>query len=212
MKLLLARHGQTYWNNQKRLQGQLDSALTHVGKGQARMLSLLAVHERADVIVSSDLKRAARTAGVAAKRLGKKLVKRRELREISYGRLEGMDEADINLNFPGVWTRRQKDRLHYRVPGGENYLDVAKRVKPLMRWLEKNFRGQTVLVVGHGNVNRVLMGLWLKYAPKKWVNVHQPNYVVYRLDLNGSTVKSVDHITLGHHRWRKGLFKVKWWQ
>ena len=212
MKLILARHGQTYWNSQRRLQGRLDSKLTAIGRSQATLLAKMVGRESVDAIVSSDLNRAVATASKAAGRLGLKVIRRKELREIGYGKLEGMDEADLERAFPGLWAKRQKDRIHYRVPGGENYLDVARRLKPFIRWLLKKFGDQTVLVVGHGNLNRVLMGLLLKYAHRKWLGIHQPNYVVYFMDVRRGKAGNLRHLTLGHYRKHPGLFKVQWWQ
>ena len=212
MKLILARHGQTHWNSQRRLQGRKDSALTTIGKSQARLLGRLVAREPVDVLLSSDLGRSYATASFAARRLHLKARKMEALREISYGKLEGMNEEEMARAFPGVWARRQKDRLHYRVPGGENYLDVAARLKPFLQWLLKKHKDETVLLVGHGNLNRILMGILLKLAPRKWLNIHQPNYVVYFLDIEKGRVKSLKHISLGHHRKQPGLFKVKWWQ
>ena len=212
MKLILARHGQTQWNREKRLQGRRDSPLPSVGQSQARLLARLAVREKPIAVVSSDLQRAVSTASLATKQLGVKLLKKHALREIGYGRLEGLALAEIEESFPGVWPRRQKDRFRFRVPGGENYVDVAQRLKPFCSWLANRFGDETVLVVGHGNTNRVLMGLLLRYPHRKWLDIHQPNYVVYFLEVKNGRVRRLEHLTLGHHRKQAGLYKVKWWQ
>ena len=85
-RLLLVRHGETEFNSVGRIQGHTDIDLSTKGIRQVELLADYLADEPIDVIYSSDLRRAARSAEIIASRLGKKVITRPELREINYGR------------------------------------------------------------------------------------------------------------------------------
>jgi broad specificity phosphatase PhoE len=68
-----------------------------------------------------------------------------------------MTWAEIVARYPEQWEARLADLVNYRVPGGENLLDLAGRALPTLREIVARHRGETVLVVGHGGMNRVVL-------------------------------------------------------
>src|SRR5690606_33676486 len=102
----LIRHGETQWNADRRLQGQLDIPLSALGVEQARRLNAYlrtpAFEPTIDVTVTSDLGRARETARIAAGDMGLPLVPCPELRERCYGIYEGRDWADLRGEKTGV--------------------------------------------------------------------------------------------------------------
>ena len=136
-ELWLVRHGQTDWNLQRRYQGQTDPPLNATGLQQAELAGEALVGRRYAAIYSSDLQRARVTAEIIGRRLGMEVFVDSRLREVSFGKWEGMLVADIQTRYPVEWEARQQDRLYARPPGGESVQDVAARIWPAREVLKK---------------------------------------------------------------------------
>ena len=80
-----------------------------------------------------------------------------QLRELNIGIWEGMTWAEIIARYPQQWQARLDDIVNYRVPEGENLLDLAARALPALEEIVRSHRGESVLIVGHGGMNRVLL-------------------------------------------------------
>ena len=159
MKILLARHGETAWNAEGRYQGQEDIPLSDVGEAQARSLGERLRHVHIDRAVASPLKRALRTAELA---LGEdrvaKLTTDAGLMEIAHGTWEGLLAAEIRERDPDrlhAWRHAPHEVL---MPEGESLQHVIDRAWPaLQRATEGLGKDDTLLVVAHDAVNRVLL-------------------------------------------------------
>jgi len=147
--LLLARHGETDWNREHRVQGQTDVGLNDAGREQAEALSERLADERLDAIVSSDLSRARETAEAVARRHGLEVVTDAALREKDFGSWEGLTDVEIAERFPDAARGRWGD--------GETTEDVAARVLPAMERIRARHRDGAVLVVSHGGAIRVIL-------------------------------------------------------
>jgi broad specificity phosphatase PhoE len=92
---------------------------------------------------------------------------RRNLDELYAGSCDGMTYKEIEQVFPEEFERRQKDKLSYRYPRGESYMDVTLRLEPLAQEMERT--REPVLIIGHQGILRILyayfMGLDRKEAP-----------------------------------------------
>jgi broad specificity phosphatase PhoE len=92
---------------------------------------------------------------------------RRNLDELYAGTCDGMTYKEIEQVFPEEFARRQDDKLSYRYPRGESYMDVTLRLEPLAQEMERT--REPVLIVGHQGILRILyayfMGLDRKEAP-----------------------------------------------
>jgi len=109
------------WNAERRFQGQSDSPLDETGKAQAERAARLLAALRPDLIVSSDLSRAARTAAPLARLTGLEVILDKDLRERHGGCWEGLTDAEIRERYPdahATWTP----------PDGESATVVADRV------------------------------------------------------------------------------------
>jgi len=158
MRLLIARHGATQFNQQYRMTGQIDAPLSALGLRQAEALALRLAHERFDVIVSSDLIRARQTAEPVARRLGLPVTLDAELREISMGEWEGRRFPDIRREHPELLARIESDPEGATgAPDGETWARFAARIDgALARWRAAHPEGR-VLWVTHGGVVSVVM-------------------------------------------------------
>lgn len=156
-RIHLVRHGQVVGHDQPRYNGQTDVALTDVGVEQYHQLKDRLAGQPIAACYTSDLTRCTTGAGIICGALGIEPVARPELRELNIGIWEGLTWQEITARWPEEWQARLADLVNYRVPQGENLLDVADRVMPVIREVVERHQGQDVLVVAHGGVNRVIL-------------------------------------------------------
>lgn len=156
-RLHLVRHGQVVGFDQPRYNGQTDVALTDLGVEQYHQLKDRLAAVPIAACYTSDLTRCTTGAGIICGALGIEAVPRPELRELNIGIWEGLTWQEITARWPEEWQARLDDLVNYRVPRGENLLDVAGRVMPVIEEIVARHQGQDVLVVAHGGVNRVIL-------------------------------------------------------
>lgn len=156
-RIHLIRHGQVAGYDQPRYNGQTDVALTDVGLEQYHRLKGLLSDKPISACYTSDLSRCAIGADIICRQFGIEPVRRSELRELNIGIWEGMTWQEITSRWPEEWHARLADLVNYRVPEGENLLDVHNRVMPVIAEIIERHKGQEILVVGHGGVNRVVL-------------------------------------------------------
>lgn len=170
-RVFAIRHGETAWNRDKRIQGQLDVPLNETGRAQAQRLGEVLAGESVDVVYSSDLGRARETAAAAAAALGHPVQLDPGLRERSFGVFQGQTWQEIAERWPDYserWRRRDPD---FGAEGGETLQEFyARSVSAVERVLQRH-AGQTVLIVTHGGVldclYRAATRLPLQ-APRTW--------------------------------------------
>jgi len=154
------RHGESEANAARRFAGQSDSPLTERGRRQAEAVAEELATVRFDRIVSSDLSRTRETAEAIARRLGLAVEVIPELREIDVGDRTGtpLDEARGFLN----WS----EDGFVAWPGGETLDRVLDRVLGVIGRLVRESPAKTILVVGHGGINRILISHFLGILPR----------------------------------------------
>ena len=154
----LVRHGETEWNLNGRIQGQMDVPLNATGRRQADLLGrrLDAVHF--DAIYSSDLARTYETAQLIAKGRDLGIATDPDLREFAYGAWEGLTQAEIEARHPGALAERiSMGNQQFAAPGGENSVQVLSRVRQFcMRTAKCHDPSDDILVVAHGGSIRAL--------------------------------------------------------
>jgi 2,3-bisphosphoglycerate-dependent phosphoglycerate mutase len=171
VRVFALRHGQTAWNVQRRLQGQLDQPLDETGRWQAEQLARALADEELHAVYSSDLVRATATAAPLAQRLGLTVQLDPGLRERGFGRLEGLTYDQIEAQWPEdarAW--RQRD-LHAAPGGGETLPAFYARCLAAASVRVSQHPGQAVVLVAHGGVldclYRAAVGVALD-APRSW--------------------------------------------
>lgn len=156
-RIYLVRHGQVEGFDQPRYNGQADVALTDIGIEQYHVLQKRLADARITSCYTSDLSRCTIGARIICAPLGVEPVARRELRELNIGIWEGLSWEEIKGRWPDEWRARLADLVNYRVPEGERLLDVEARVMPVIHDIVERHRGENILVVGHGGVNRIIL-------------------------------------------------------
>jgi alpha-ribazole phosphatase len=156
-RIYLVRHGEIAGSEIFRYHGQADVPLTPKGVDQYHQLAKRLQDKPVSACYTSDLSRCTRGADIICAGFGIKPHSRRELREMSFGSWEGMSWQELEKRFPDEWHARLADLVNYRAPGGENLLDLSNRVMPAIHEIEGRHRGEEVVVVAHGGVNRVIL-------------------------------------------------------
>jgi probable phosphoglycerate mutase len=150
--ICLVRHGETAWNAEHRVQGQLDVPLNVVGAAQARAAANALAAEDFDAIYSSDLQRARQTARPAAARLALPVELDPGLRERHYGIFERLTYAEVKVKFPEDYARFEARDPDYDFRTGESLRAFSERSIAAFERIAERHRGGRVLVFTHGGV------------------------------------------------------------
>jgi len=168
--LILLRHGQSQWNLENRFTGWEDVPLTEQGIAEAKVAGQLMKKNKVhiDVIFSSVLQRATKTAELAIKEMDLEqfwsdgqllMTKDQSLNERDYGDLVGLNKEETANKYGKEQVRIWRRSYNVSPPGGESLENVVTRVKPyFINFIEpKISEGQNVLIVAHGNSLRATM-------------------------------------------------------
>jgi probable phosphoglycerate mutase len=151
-RLCVVRHGETAWNAEHRVQGQLDVPLNAIGQAQAQAASKVLSQERFDAIYSSDLSRARQTAQPAANLLRMQIILDRDLRERHYGIFERLTYAEVKARYPEDYARFEARESDYAFRTGESLKDFSARSIAAIARIAREHQGKSVLVFTHGGV------------------------------------------------------------
>ncbi|MFD7661426.1 histidine phosphatase family protein [Streptomyces sp. NPDC059788] len=167
-RIVLWRHGQTAWNLERRFQGSTDIELTDEGVAQARRAARLLAALEPDMIIASDLRRAAATARELAAVTGLEVTHDEALRETYAGSWQGLTHEEIVAQYGeqyAAWKRGEPVRRG----GGELETEVADRAAPVVeRGADKLPDGGTLVVVSHGGTIRTTIGRLLGLESHHW--------------------------------------------
>jgi probable phosphoglycerate mutase len=191
--LYFARHGETEANVEKRFQGlTLDTPLTARGRAQAGAIAdslhRAAPEAAALTCVSSPLRRARATMELVRGALGldpQDYATDARIQEINLGEWDGLTDEEARTRDPAMFARRGNDKWNVRVPGGENYRDVAERATD---WAESLSRD--TFAVSHGAFTRILRGLFAGADWQAMSNLDEEQGVLFRV--RGSAVQRFD--------------------
>jgi probable phosphoglycerate mutase len=170
-RILAIRHGETAWNVDTRIQGQLDVPLNDNGRWQARRLGLAVAHEPLRAIYASDLARAFETAQSLAEATRLPVVAERSLRERHFGAFEGHTWTEIERRWPEESERWRKRDLDFAPAGGESLRDFYARCIAAAARIAAAHPGQTIALVAHGGVMDCLYRAASRIdlqAPRSW--------------------------------------------
>jgi len=156
-RLFLVRHGETELKSSERYWGATDVALSALGLAQANRLCDRLAAEKIDAVYSSPLTRARTTAELIASRHNLTVTACPEIREIDFGRLEGLTFAEIEERFPDVAGLWKKRTLKLAFPDGETVTGFNRRVSRFTKRLERHTPDETLVVVAHNGPLRTLL-------------------------------------------------------
>lgn len=149
MKLYVTRHGQTQWNFENKVCGISDIELTAKRIAQANEIALKLANYKIDLIISSPLKRAQKTAEIISNLISINFIVDNRLFEQNYGIYEGVQRDNVNF-------LEAKKNFVCKYPDGESVVQVAHRVFSLVDEIKEKYPSQNILFVSHGGVCRVI--------------------------------------------------------
>jgi broad specificity phosphatase PhoE len=157
VRIVLARHGETVFNVERRYQGQSDSPLTERGVQQARDLAGSLEHEPVAAVYSSDLRRAFETAREVALPHVLDVIQDPRLREVDVGDWSGLSSAEVEAtDFERLQAWRSRPAT-VRPPRGEALADVQSRALAFFAERMPDHAGQTVVLVAHGAIGQAIL-------------------------------------------------------
>jgi 2,3-bisphosphoglycerate-dependent phosphoglycerate mutase len=174
VRITAVRHGETAWNVDTRIQGQLDIALNDRGQWQAQRVGIALSESGIDHIYTSDLQRAHSTAKAIAEHAGidpKTIALTAGLRERAFGSFEGQTYAEIENKWPEESKRWRQRDPHWAPPGGETPVQTRDRVAQTLLDIAAKHSGQHIVLVAHGGVLDMLYRLATQQAvdaPRTW--------------------------------------------
>jgi probable phosphoglycerate mutase len=183
--ILLARHGETDWNREGRIQGHRDPPLNERGREQARELAEHLAAERIDALYASDLRRALETAEILSARLGLPIAVDPALREADMGSWSGLTAAEIERRFPEAWRERISGGQGH---DGETREAFRRRVLAALRRIGGAHPDERVLVIAHGGVIRTTR----RHLQPEVVPALVAHCEVARIAVEDGTIRRVD--------------------
>jgi len=174
-RFCLVRHGETDWNVARRLQGHTDIDLNTQGERQAMQMAkaLKAIDLKFDVLYTSDLLRAVKTASAIEEIFGVRSITDEALRERHLGALQGLTISDAPQLEPELWGIHLSRNLEHSLRGGESIKQFARRIHEALEKIRSQHLGKTILIVSHGGALDMMYRLASNQAleAEKVVNV-----------------------------------------
>jgi 2,3-bisphosphoglycerate-dependent phosphoglycerate mutase len=199
--LILLRHGQSEWNKENRFTGWIDVDLSERGVEEARAAGELLRGIPIDIVFTSALKRAKRTATIALEVAGKShlpIIENEALNERHYGDLQGMNKDEVARRFGEEQFKLWRRSYDVPPPNGESLKMTQERVVPYYEReiLPRLREGKNVLVVAHGNSLRALVMLLERLTPEQIVSTEIPTGIPfgYVIAPDGSVVEKLGDI------------------
>lgn len=191
-KLILLRHGEV--EGSKRLVGHTDAPLSEAGREGVRLAAGKLSGTHFDALYSSDLSRSVESASIVGAPLKLSPCRITELRELYMGEWDGITAEEVIKRWPEEISRWWNDPVSYRTPGGEGLSDLHARVIPALESILDAHRGQTICLVAHGGVNRVILFHAMGLALARYYTVSQDYACINRLRYFGDGKIVVDLI------------------
>ncbi|MFZ2832181.1 MAG: class I tRNA ligase family protein, partial [Minisyncoccia bacterium] len=150
-KYIAMRHGEAESNAHNTVSSKIEKStaypLTEKGRGVAQKTAEKLVAEKIDMIITSPFLRTKQTAEIVASTIGydvKNIIIDERIKEIDTGIFDGRSIEDYRKNFSS-----QLEKFTKHPEGGENLLEVKKRVMAFLEELEEKYQDKTILIVTH---------------------------------------------------------------
>jgi len=185
-RIILVRHGQTEWNRVERFRGRADVPLNETGLVQAEVTGKRISAEWLPMAVySSPLSRAVKTAESIAGYFNLAVRVHTGLIDIDYGQWEGLTPDEVRERWPEMIDGWYNTPAFIRIPGGETLPDVRARAMEAVNELVDCHGGQTVVVVGHTVINRIILLGVLGLSNDRFWHLHQDTCAINCFEAGG---------------------------
>jgi len=199
-KVLLIRHGHVEGINPWRFRGRNDLPLTQLGRAQAEAVAQrVATTWKPSAVYASPMSRALDTARAIARRFELPVRADPDLLEIDYGQWHGLTREDVVAKWPSegdLWFN-SPDQAH--IPGGERLRDVHARTSRGIRNLVERHPNETIVIVAHEAINRVVLLGALELPLSHYWRFRQGPCCINELDFEGgkcivSSINDTAHV------------------
>jgi phosphoserine phosphatase len=171
---ILVRHGQTAWNRVERFRGRADVPLDETGLAQAEATGWrVAAEWQPAAVYASPLSRAVKTAEAIARHFSLSVQAHSGLVDINYGEWQGLAPDEVTQRWPEQafnWYNRPELA---QIPGGESLADLSTRARQTLSKLAALHAGETVVLVGHTVINRVILLIVLGLGNERFWHLKQ---------------------------------------
>ncbi len=191
MDIFLCRHGRTDHNSNGIVQGYLEVELNEKGEEQSRRLARRFSDHDIDAIYSSPLVRSVQTARIVAEETGIDFKRLKDLREVDQGIYEG---EEVEKMMEDMRAADVEDH-NWTPEGGESMEDLRERCMELLQMVREEHKGEKVLLVGHGGINKAIILAALGHSTRNFNRIKQDNCCVNRIvahDREGWIIESVN--------------------
>lgn len=194
--LYFIRHGQTEWNAIRRMQGQMNSDLSKLGRAQANAAGELLEQFGIEALYASPLDRTRQTAAIINRRLELPVTFDDRIMEWDCGDWSGHLYAEVAEQWHDEWAAYQADKFHYRGPGCENYPDMFGRARPFLEEMLTT-PAKVIGIVSHGMIGKVMLAIMMELGEAETLAIHQPNDVIMRVDVTPDKPARASHYVRG---------------
>ncbi len=186
--LILVRHGQTSWNRVERFRGRADVPLDETGLAQARATGKrVAAAWQPIAVYSSPLSRALSTAEAIAAHFSLPVIPHPDLADIDYGQWQGLTPDEARARWPDALTTWYEAPHQARIPGGETLDNLRARAMACVRDLSARHAGETIVLVGHTVINRIILLGVLGLGNERFWRIRQDTCAINVVEVEGDT-------------------------
>lgn len=194
VKFYIIRHGETTATVRGQFHGTMDAELSQEGKEQVKALNKYFRQQPITRIYVSPLKRCRQTAAILKGRRNVPLTITPQLREIDFGKWEGLTLAQMHKDNPRKLKSWFTDFTRFKMPGGERVTDLISRVTVFWRRLARKHKTGNIVIVTHGGPAKVIIMKELGLAWKNFWRFHlsTASLNIVELDSGSSSVSCVN--------------------
>ncbi|MBN1692427.1 MAG: histidine phosphatase family protein [Dehalococcoidales bacterium] len=192
-EIILIRHGETQYNAKETFRGRADVPLNENGLEQAQLLSEYLTDDKIDVVYSSPLKRAVKTAEIIAAPHRLKVNVVENLNDIDCGQWQGLTLEEVQEKYEEIYQDWLDTPEQVRLPGGESLEDVRSRVLPFVQDAVMRYGEGKIVFVSHRVVNKVLICALLRLDNSSFWSFKMDTAAITRFTFDGNRVVLTSH-------------------
>ena len=178
--LIFVRHGETSWSRTKEhtIRGRIDISLNENGKRQATAVGESLKNEKIYCVYSSPLERSFKTAEAIARHHGLPVTTHQDFIDLDFGDWQGKLHEDLERNYPGLYAQWINSPETVEFPHGETLGTVRERIETAISELVVKHRNETICIVSHGVVLRIVLCYLHNQSIDKYWNYHMDNCAI----------------------------------
>lgn len=173
-RIILVRHGETLYNQKGNYYGSIDCSITEKGIQQAEKTAQALQDTSIDIVISSPLKRAVKTAEIILRNSSRNIILEPRFKELDFGLWEGLHYTEVQKKFPIDWEAWGQDWIHTAPTKGESFIQLYNRVMEALEEVLQQYCNQTILIAAHHSTLKIIeLYLTRKSLQEYWTIQYQ---------------------------------------